>query len=66
MRTQIPKKFVFFGLPGSGKSTFAAKLSKVLDIPELHAKLAFQAKTMGMSLNTYVTEKLRFSIDSSY
>jgi predicted HicB family RNase H-like nuclease len=28
--------------------------------PELHAKLAFQAKTMGMSLNTYVTEKLRF------
>jgi predicted HicB family RNase H-like nuclease len=28
--------------------------------PELHAKLAFQAKTFGMSLNTYVTEKLRF------
>ncbi len=27
--------------------------------PELHAKLAFQAKTMDMSLNTYVTEKLR-------
>jgi len=28
--------------------------------PELHAKLALQAKTMGMSLNTYVTERLRF------
>jgi predicted HicB family RNase H-like nuclease len=27
--------------------------------PELHAKLAFQAKNMGMSLNTYVAEKLR-------
>jgi predicted HicB family RNase H-like nuclease len=30
--------------------------------PELHAKLAFQAKTMGLSLNAYVTERLR-SID---
>ncbi len=30
--------------------------------PELHAKLAFQAKTIGMSLNSYVTEKLRFSV----
>ena len=27
--------------------------------PELHAKLAFQAKTMGMSLK-YVMEKLRY------
>jgi predicted HicB family RNase H-like nuclease len=27
--------------------------------PELHAKLAFQAKVMGISLNSYVTEKLR-------
>lgn len=27
--------------------------------PELHAKLALQAKTIGISLNTYVTEKLR-------
>jgi predicted HicB family RNase H-like nuclease len=27
--------------------------------PELHAKLAFQAKTMGLSLNAYVAEKLR-------
>lgn len=27
--------------------------------PELHAKLAFQAKSMGVSLNSYVTEKLR-------
>lgn len=30
--------------------------------PELHAKIAFQAKTMGMSLNNYVTEKLRLTI----
>ena len=30
--------------------------------PDLHAKLAFQARTMGVSLNNYVTEKLR-SID---
>jgi predicted HicB family RNase H-like nuclease len=27
--------------------------------PELHAKLAFRAETMGLSLNTYVTERLR-------
>lgn len=27
--------------------------------PELHAKLALQAKIIGMSLNSYVTEKLR-------
>jgi predicted HicB family RNase H-like nuclease len=26
--------------------------------PELHAKLAFQAKTMGLSLNSFITEKL--------
>ena len=31
--------------------------------PELHAKLAFQAKTMGISLNSYVTEKLRSAIE---
>lgn len=31
--------------------------------PELHAKIAFQAKTMGISLNTFVTEKLRVVID---
>jgi predicted HicB family RNase H-like nuclease len=27
--------------------------------PELHAKLALDAKTIGISLNSYVTEKLR-------
>lgn len=31
--------------------------------PELHAKLAFQAKTIGASLNAYVTEKLRLIAD---
>lgn len=31
--------------------------------PELHAKLAFQAKTVGISLNSYVTEKLANSIE---
>lgn len=30
--------------------------------PELHAKLAFQAQTMGVSLNSYVTEKLRSAV----
>ncbi|HAB98231.1 MAG TPA: toxin-antitoxin system HicB family antitoxin [Parachlamydiales bacterium] len=29
--------------------------------PELHAKLAFQAKTEGVSLNAYVTDLLRAS-----
>lgn len=27
--------------------------------PELHAKLAFQARTEGLSLNSYVAQKLR-------
>jgi len=31
--------------------------------PELHAKLAFQAKTIGLSLNSYVTEKLNVIIN---
>jgi predicted HicB family RNase H-like nuclease len=31
--------------------------------PELHAKLAFHAQTMGLSLNSFVTERLRFSVE---
>jgi len=31
-----PKKFALIGLPGSGKSTFASKLGKILDIPVHH------------------------------
>ena len=30
--------------------------------PELHAKLAVQAQTIGLSLNSYVTEKLRHGV----
>jgi adenylate kinase family enzyme len=32
----IPKRFAFIGLPGSGKSTFAAKLGKLLNLPVHH------------------------------
>lgn len=31
-----PKKFALIGLPGSGKSTFAANLGKILQIPVHH------------------------------
>jgi predicted HicB family RNase H-like nuclease len=31
--------------------------------PELHAKLVFQAKSIGLSLNSYVTEKLRLGAE---
>ncbi len=31
--------------------------------PELHAKLALHARTVGMSLNSYVTEKLRLVVE---
>ncbi len=31
--------------------------------PELHAKLAFHAKTIGVSLNSFVAEKLRHSVE---
>jgi len=31
--------------------------------PELHAKLAYQAKNMGISLNTFVTEQLRHAVE---
>lgn len=30
--------------------------------PELHAKIAFQAKTMGISLNSYVVDRLRLVV----
>lgn len=36
MKKIRPKKFAFIGLPGSGKSTFAVKLGRILDIPVHH------------------------------
>lgn len=36
MKREIPKKIAIIGLPGSGKSTFALKLGKVLNIPVHH------------------------------
>lgn len=36
MKKIHPKKFALIGLPGSGKSTFASKLGKILDIPVHH------------------------------
>jgi adenylate kinase family enzyme len=36
MKTSQPKKFALIGLPGSGKSTFAVKLGKILAIPVYH------------------------------
>ena len=36
MKQETPKRFAFIGLPGSGKSTFAAKLGKRLNIPVHH------------------------------
>ena len=36
MKKIQPKKFALIGLPGSGKSTFASKLGRILDIPVHH------------------------------
>ena len=36
MKNTCYKKFALIGLPGSGKSTFASKLGKILDIPVHH------------------------------
>jgi len=36
MKQSMPKRFALIGLPGSGKSTFAAKLGKLLHIPVHH------------------------------
>ncbi len=36
MKKLQPKKFALIGLPGSGKSTFASKLGKILGIPVHH------------------------------
>jgi adenylate kinase family enzyme len=36
MKKIHPKKFALIGLPGSGKSTFAAKLGRILGIPVHH------------------------------
>lgn len=36
MKKPDPKKFALIGLPGSGKSTFASRLGKILNIPVHH------------------------------
>ena len=36
MENKRPSKFALIGLPGSGKSTFASKLGKILGIPVHH------------------------------
>lgn len=36
MNKETYKRFVIIGLPGSGKSTFAAKLGKILNLPVHH------------------------------
>jgi len=36
MKKDIPKRIAIIGLPGSGKSTFATTLGKLLDIPVHH------------------------------
>lgn len=36
MKHEIPKRIAIFGLPGSGKTTFADKLGKLLKIPVHH------------------------------
>ncbi len=36
MKKNHPKRFALIGLPGSGKSTFASKLGKILNIPVHH------------------------------
>src|SRR5580700_1979189 len=36
MKNTSYKKFALIGLPGSGKSSFAAKLGRILDIPVHH------------------------------
>ena len=36
MKKILPKKFALIGLPGSGKSTFAVEVSKILNIPVHH------------------------------
>ncbi len=36
MKKQHPKKFALIGPPGSGKSTFAAKLGRILDVQVHH------------------------------
>ncbi len=36
MNNKISKRIALIGLPGSGKSTFAVRLSKLLDIPVHH------------------------------
>lgn len=36
MKKSQPKKFALIGLPGSGKSTFASKLGRILGIPVHH------------------------------
>ena len=46
MKPKHSKRFAIIGLPGSGKSTFATKLGKILNIPVHHLdKHMFDGKT---------------------
>ncbi len=36
MKQEITKRIAIIGLPGSGKSTFASKLGRILNIPVHH------------------------------
>lgn len=40
------------------EKTFSGTFNLRID-PDLHAKLSIQAKALGLSLNSYVTEKLK-------
>jgi predicted HicB family RNase H-like nuclease len=55
---------IFLGVKTEGEKpekTFSGTFNLRIP-PALHAKLAFQAKMMGLSLNSYVTEKLSFIV----
>lgn len=50
MKNTPPKKFAIIGLPGSGKSTFASQLSKILNIDVYHLD-KYRFETNGKKKN---------------
>ena len=59
MKQEITKRIAIIGLPGSGKSTFASKLGRILNIPVHHLdKHMFDGRKKEIEKNFCRSKKL--------
>lgn len=67
MKIKRPKRLAVFGLPGSGKSTFANKLGKILNIPTHHLdRHYFIAKWKIRDRNEFLAVQKKMILEDSW